>query len=328
MRLLTAVLLVLALTPGANLFASAQEEEPEPQITDPKAKACIDCHAANTPHIVSDWKLSKHASNSVACSVCHGEAHSSPADAALAQIPTPDTCAMCHPERVEQFTAGKHALAWAAMKAMPTIHWQPMAMTEGLKGCGGCHKLGLKSEAEIKEAEAGGYRFGVASCDACHTRHTFSLREAREPQACQTCHMGFDHPQWEMYSASKHGVRHLLKQNGVLPPETAAPTCQTCHMPDGDHGVMTAWGFLAVRLPLPEDKQWAADRVTILKALNVLDPEGQPTGPAGGGQGGQGGPPHPGGLADGARPDDRGLLPLPLRKLRPGRAGQGRRHDP
>ena len=278
MRLLTAVLLVLALTPGANLFASAQEEEPEIQITDPKAKACIDCHAANTPHIVTDWKLSKHARNSIACSVCHGDAHSSPADAALAQIPTPDTCALCHPQRVEQFTAGKHALAWAAMKAMPTIHWQPMAMTEGLKGCGGCHKLGLKSEAEIKEAEAGGYRFGVASCDACHTRHTFSLREAREPQACQTCHMGFDHPQWEMYSASKHGVRHLLKQNGVLPPETAAPTCQTCHMPDGDHGVMTAWGFLAVRLPLPEDKQWAADRVTILKALNVLDPEGQPTG--------------------------------------------------
>ncbi len=26
-----------------------------------------------------------------------------------------------------------------------------------------------------------------------------------EPQACQTCHTGFDHPQWEMYSSSKHG---------------------------------------------------------------------------------------------------------------------------
>lgn len=48
-------------------------------------------------------------------------------------------------------------------------------------------------------------------------------------------------------------------------------------MPEGDHAVGTAWGFLAVRLPLPEDKQWAADRVTILKALGVLDPSGQPT---------------------------------------------------
>ena len=90
--------------------------------------------------------------------------------------------------------------------------------------------------------------------------------------------MGFDHPQWEMYSASKHGVRALLKQNGVLPETVAAPKCQTCHMQEGDHGVMTGWGFLAVRLPLPEDKQWAADRVTILQGLGVLDPKGQPTG--------------------------------------------------
>jgi hydroxylamine dehydrogenase len=41
---------------------------------------------------------------------------------------------------------------------------------------------------------------------------------------------------------------------------------------------MTAWGFLAVRLPMPEDKQWAADRATILQALGVLDPQGKPTG--------------------------------------------------
>ena len=39
----------------------------------------------------------------------------------------------------------------------------------------------------------------------------------------------------------------------------------------------TAWSFLAVRLPLPEDKQWAADRATILQALGVLDPDGKPT---------------------------------------------------
>ncbi len=48
-------------------------------------------------------------------------------------------------------------------------------------------------------------------------------------------------------------------------------------MPDGDHGVKTAWGFLAVRLPMPEDKQWADDRATILKGLGVLDPSGKPT---------------------------------------------------
>ena len=48
-------------------------------------------------------------------------------------------------------------------------------------------------------------------------------------------------------------------------------------MQNGDHEVRTAWGFLAVRLPLPEDKQWAADRATILQALGVLDPDGKPT---------------------------------------------------
>ncbi|HEX9910879.1 MAG TPA: multiheme c-type cytochrome, partial [Desulfatiglandales bacterium] len=37
-------------------------------------------------------------------------------------------------------------------------------------------------------------------------------------------------------------------------------------------------GFLAVRLPMPEDKQWAADRATILQGLGVLDPDGKPTG--------------------------------------------------
>jgi hypothetical protein len=168
-------------------------------------------------------------------------------------------------------------MAWAAMKAMPTAHWQPMALMEGMKGCGGCHKLGLKTESEIKELKQEGGGFGLASCDACHTRHIFSADEARQPQACQTCHMGIDHPQWEMYSSSKHGVRFLLKQNHTLPEAVAAPTCQTCHMQEGNHAVRTAWGFLAVRLPMPEDKQWADDRAAILQALGVLDPDGKPT---------------------------------------------------
>lgn len=238
---------------------------------------CIDCHKARTPLIVSDWLLSQHGRNDVGCQVCHGEEHKGTDDVAKARIPTPETCALCHENKVNQFKKGKHAFGWAAMKAMPTAHWQPMALMEGMKGCGGCHKIGLKTEAEIKELKATGPGFGVASCDACHTRHLFSVVEARQPQACQTCHMGFDHPQWEMYSASKHGVRFLLKQNKALPENAAAPTCQTCHMSEGNHEVRTAWGFLAVRLPLPEDKSWADDRVTILQALGVLDPEGKPT---------------------------------------------------
>ena len=60
---------------------------------------------------------------------------------------------------------------------------------EGMKGCGGCHKIGIKSEKEIYRLRGQGTGFGYASCDACHTRHTFSIKEARQPQACQTCHM-------------------------------------------------------------------------------------------------------------------------------------------
>jgi hypothetical protein len=242
------------------------------------AADCVECHRKITPGAVADWELSRHATNDVGCDVCHGDGHSSGADIANVELPTPDTCSACHEEQVTQYGKGKHAAAWAAMKAMPTIHWQPAELIDGMKGCGGCHKIGVKSDEEIAALKAGGSMFGHASCDACHTRHLFSAEEARQPEACRTCHMGFDHPQWEMYSSSKHGVRQQLKSKGVLSENAAAPTCQTCHMQDGNHEVRTAWGFLAVRLPLPEDKQWAADQTTILQALGVLDPEGKPTG--------------------------------------------------
>ena len=269
-RSLARILACIGLSLLSSRFLTAQTATPA---------QCIECHNKVTPNIVADWKLSKHSGAEITCVACHGDQHASASDTAKAKIPTPETCSQCHETQVAQFKKGKHAMAWASMKAMPTIHWQPMAMTEGEKGCGGCHKIGDKSAAEIADLRhnSSGTEFGAAQCDACHTRHTFSVEEARSPQACETCHMGFDHPQWEMYSASKHGVRSELKQKHVLPADAPAPTCQTCHMQDGNHEVRTAWGFLAVRLPLPEDKQWAADRATILQALGVLDPQGQPT---------------------------------------------------
>ena len=267
--LLSAVLIIV----GGGFLVQAAEKK-----AGPSSAGCVACHDKLTPQLVADWRISRHSEVEVGCADCHGDGHQSTNDIAQVKIPTPDTCAECHEPEVTQYKNGKHALAWAAMKAMPTIHWQPMAMTEGMKGCGGCHKIGLKSEQDIKDLKKAGSGFGLASCDACHTRHSFSVKEARQPQACQTCHMGFDHPQWEMYSGSKHGVRHNLKQMGLVATNAAAPTCQTCHMNKGHHDVDTSWGFLAVRLPLPEDKQWAADRVTILQALGVLDLDGKPTG--------------------------------------------------
>jgi hydroxylamine dehydrogenase len=242
------------------------------------AAECLNCHRTTTPGIVSDWELSKHSKNNVSCDACHGSAHQGREDVAMAQTPTPDTCAGCHAGKVAEYKKGKHALAWVAQNAMPTIHYQPMALVQGMKGCGGCHKIGIKSAEEVELLKKEGSRFGHAACDSCHTRHVFSTSEARQPQACQTCHMGFDHPQWEMYSSSKHGVRFLLQQQGLLPGTAAAPACQTCHMQEGNHEVRTAWGFLAVRLPLADDPQWRDDQVTILKALGVLNPlTGEPT---------------------------------------------------
>jgi len=239
---------------------------------------CVKCHTKVTPGVVTDWKLSKHSKNDVSCDTCHGDKHHTMKDYDKADIPTPDTCAQCHEEEVNQFKKGKHAKAWLVMKAMPTIGHQPHPMIDGQKGCGACHKIGLKSKKEIKELRKEGQKFGIASCDACHTRHQFSVKEARDPRACRTCHTGFDHPQWEMYEGSKHGVRWAMIKDGTLNKNTPAPTCQACHLPKGTHNNRTAWGFLALRLPLPKDKQWAADRVTILQGLGVLDPKGKATG--------------------------------------------------
>ncbi|TDA68717.1 MAG: hypothetical protein D9V47_08200 [Clostridia bacterium] len=35
----------------------------------------------------------------------------------------------------------------------------------------------------------------------------------------------------------------------------------TCHMQGGDHGVITSWGFLALRLP-EDHREWMFDRGT------------------------------------------------------------------
>jgi len=226
---------------------------------------CITCHEKETPNIVRDFLSGKMGKSGVDCSACHGSDHSGADDVGKVRLPTEKTCQPCHQQQVEQYMAGKHSLAWIAMSAMPKTGFQPHAYIQGLKGCGGCHKVGVRDEAARK-----GSRYG-SPCDSCHTRHKFSKEEAKRPEACRTCHMGFDHPQWEMWSASKHGVIRLTEGD-----TGRAPACQDCHMSGGDHNVMTSWGFLAVRLP-EDDPEWMEYRLKILKAMHVLDPDGNPT---------------------------------------------------
>lgn len=226
---------------------------------------CITCHTKVTPQIVNDFRAGKMGKAGLDCSTCHGKAHQSAQDIDKVQLPTEQTCEPCHQKQYDQYMQGKHSLAWVAMESMPKTGLQPHAYIQGLKGCGGCHKIGVRS---VEQRTAS--RYGSV-CDSCHTRHRFSVDEARSPEACRTCHMGFDHPQWEMWSGSKHGI--IFQRDGS---DSRAPACQTCHMPEGNHAVMTAWGFLGLRLP-EDDKEWLGYRTTILKGLHVLDPDGSPT---------------------------------------------------
>jgi hypothetical protein len=80
----------------------------------------------------------------------------------------------------------------------------------------------------------------LGSCTSCHTRHRFSLVEARKPEACDQCHLGPDHPQIEIYNESKHGtIYHAYGDQWTWRPEDfhwragrdyRAPTCAGCHM--------------------------------------------------------------------------------------------------
>jgi len=251
-----------------------------------ETKACIGCHKDRglTATAIRDWKMSTHAGDEVGCEKCHIPVDDAPDAIKNAASACDDqrvrasvsarNCAPCHAEQVEQFSNGKHAKAWIAMNAMPMMTHLPEVIAD--RGCGACHNIGRDE----------------GKCNSCHTRHLFSTAEARKPEACQTCHMGFDHPQWEMYSTSKHGTVYRTQGDDwdwnrklgdwfeePYKPDTKtprAPTCAYCHMPSGDHTVKTAWGFLALRVA-EKDEEWQQYRNTIFKGLGIIDEDGNPT---------------------------------------------------
>ncbi len=254
MRKLLTVAAVLVLASGVVALAAGN--------------ACEDCHAKMTPNLVKDFhRGAMFESGAVTCETCHGKDHTGRDDVEKAKLPTIRTCQRCHPKQAKQYLAGKHAKGLLAIDALPFTHGQPRAYVAGQKGCGGCHTLGLVDDAARKTEERKYYRYGM-DCQNCHTRHAFSKKEAMEPEACRTCHMGFDHPQWEMWSSSKHGVAYLLDREAHR-----GPKCQDCHMPGGDHRVRTAVGFLGLNL-VTDDEELKGYQATILKGLGVLDEKG------------------------------------------------------
>jgi hypothetical protein len=277
-----------ASSPGAAARSVPQADQIPWDKVPEESRACLKCHVEKgiTGSAIRDWQLSKHFALGVGCAECHLPAKGAAAaiinsstacaDKRVRRSVSPHNCAVCHAPQFQQFSSGKHAAAWLALTAMPTTAAQPKAIIEGEKGCGGCHRIGRDE----------------GKCDSCHTRHLFAAAEARRPEACMTCHMGFDHPQWEMYSTSKHGSIYAVEgahwnwdspladwfknPDQASPNRPRSPVCAICHMPGGDHAVRTAWGFLALRLP-EKDPEWLRYRQKILVGLGVLTPDGKPT---------------------------------------------------
>ena len=117
-----------------------------------------------------------------------------------------------------------------------------------LNGCKQCHGSVIKvNEDGSLDAETwpntGMGRINPdgskGACSACHSRHSFDVALARQPENCGKCHLGPDHPQKEIYEESKHGIAYyanidrmnLRSSSWVVGIDySAAPTCATCHM--------------------------------------------------------------------------------------------------
>ena len=76
---------------------------------------CVSCHRQTTPSIVTDWLASKHSGKGINCETCHGAEHVSDQDVHKAKRPLPETCGTCQAKQLQQFSKGKHSLAWAAV---------------------------------------------------------------------------------------------------------------------------------------------------------------------------------------------------------------------
>jgi hydroxylamine dehydrogenase len=168
----------------------------------------------------------------ISCIDCHSKpgAAKTPDQGIGIVLPTTRTCAVCHAkqwaELLSELTVNNppyapgrpsHAAGWVSNLAAP---WYASNSRYLQMGCDSCHNT------------------EVRGCDSCHTRHNFDPAMARSPKACETCHMGPDHPDYESWSSSKHGhvfeTRHpdLKKRIVECVPgkDYTAPSCQYCHM--------------------------------------------------------------------------------------------------
>lgn len=240
-------------TPSAQLEEARQALRSEQSE---QTQKCISCHEESdiAPVIVRQWEQSAHARSGVGCYECH-IAEPDEVDAfehygaTISIIVSPKDCALCHEQQVEEFDGSHHARGGQILGSLDNVLGE---VVEGVPvanaGCKQCHG------SEVKVLEGGKLdpttwpNTGIGrlnpdgskgSCTACHSRHAFSPMLARQPENCGKCHLGPDHPQYEIYTESKHGIAfrafihrmNLSSDRWVLGIDyDAAPTCATCHM--------------------------------------------------------------------------------------------------
>jgi len=217
---------------------------------------CVACHKAKMPGLVNQWAGSAHADNEVSCLDCH-QAEAGEPDAfkhygsVIATIVTPRDCGRCHEREMTEVDNSHHAKAGLILDSKDAY----LAHVAGgapvaIQGCENCHgsKVKIDPNAPNRLSRASWPNSGIGrlnpdgskgACTACHTRHSFSKAQARQPEACSKCHLGPDHPQKEVYEESKHGNAYFTHRedmnldadNWVVGVDYfEAPTCASCHM--------------------------------------------------------------------------------------------------
>ncbi|MBS1272508.1 MAG: Hydroxylamine oxidoreductase [Candidatus Marinimicrobia bacterium] len=220
------------------------------------AGKCMTCHKEKTHGLYQQWLESAHGEHNVTCISCHG-AKKSDADAfmheeaLIATLVTPKDCGQCHEKEAEEVANSYHATAGEILESKDAylaqvIGGHPVAIT----GCESCHgtKIEVDPDSPNMLSKEDWPNSGIGrinpdgskgSCNACHMRHSFSKAQARQPEACSKCHLGPDHPQKEIYEASKHGNTYFTNVDKmnldsdrwiVGEDYNVAPTCATCHI--------------------------------------------------------------------------------------------------
>jgi len=219
-----------------------------------ESAVCVACHEHTTPGVVGQWRNSKHSENEVGCLECHSASAPEP-DAfehwteTIAIIVSPSDCARCHDHEYSQQKGSHHAKAGQILGSLDNLLGEVVGGMPAVDaGCRQCHGSIVKIDPLGRPTSDTWPNTGMGrinpdgswgSCSACHARHEFSVRQARQPEACGKCHLGPDHPQIEVWNESKHGIMyHASREDLKLEGENwragkeyfVGPTCASCHM--------------------------------------------------------------------------------------------------